>query len=99
MRHGGRRPSRRQMILDLTAIVQPDGQRQQDDAADTAVPVGMGILTTANRRLWAQWRHQLLQGVPALFLFPFQCAAHPLLYSLRLIHRFKPHNDVHFGRP
>lgn len=38
----------------------------------------LGLLTTANRRLWAQWRHQLLQGAACLLRCQFTPVFHPL---------------------
>jgi len=67
VRHKGRRLSFEEMALNLAAIIESNEQRASDDGS---ISVGqqhqhfppLGLLTTANRRLWAQWRHQLLQG-------------------------------------
>jgi hypothetical protein len=78
VRHKGQRLSFEEMTLNLAAIIESNEQRASDDSSGG---VGqqqqhfppLGLLTTANRRLWAQWRHQLLQGAavivnPLLFL-------------------------------
>ena len=67
MRREGQRLSRQQMIVNLRTIVQSEQKTNGGDDAS----VGPGILTTAERRLWGQWRHQLLRGVsspPFFFL-------------------------------
>lgn len=69
VRYKGRRLSAEEMAFNLAAIIE-DGQKTSSSCSSTA-DVGVqqhqtypsvGLLTTANRRLWAQWRHQLLQG-------------------------------------
>ena len=59
MRREGQRLSRQQMIVNLRTIVQSEQKTNGGDDASG----GVGILTTAQRRLWGQWRHQLLRGV------------------------------------
>ncbi|EFX85954.1 hypothetical protein DAPPUDRAFT_45346, partial [Daphnia pulex] len=39
------------------------GQQQQPQSSHHQHYPPLGLLTTANRRLWAQWRHQLLQDL------------------------------------
>ena len=59
VRRKGQRLSRQQMIVNLRSIVQSEQKTNGGDDAS----VGPGILTTTQRRLWGQWRHQLLQGL------------------------------------
>ena len=64
VRHKGQRMSPEEMAFNFAAIIE-DGQKAP--ATDGASHQQhhhprLGLLTTANRRLWAQWRHQLLQG-------------------------------------
>lgn len=63
VRHRGRRLSAEQLAFHVRAVIE-DGQKEPG--------VQLGLLTTANRRLWAQWRHQLLQGAKSIRrpLFP-----------------------------
>ena len=65
VRHKGKRLSTEQMIFNLTAIV--EGQMNAAAAAaaaaaDDGLRETVGILTSENRRRWAQCRHLLLQG-------------------------------------
>jgi hypothetical protein len=61
VRHKGKRLSTEQMIFNLTAIV--EGQKNAAAAAaDDGLRETVGILTSENRRRWAQCRHLLLQG-------------------------------------
>jgi len=59
VRRKGQRLSRQQMIVNLRSIVQSEQKTNGGDDAS----VGPGILTTTQRRLWGQWRHQLLQDL------------------------------------
>lgn len=77
VRHKGCRLSSEEMAFNFAAIIETTdgqktgtlaGQHQQQSSHHQHYPP-LGLLTTANRRLWAQWRHQLLQGtniVPSL---------------------------------
>ena len=76
------------MAFNFAAIIE-DGQKNEKTSSDcSAAGQQLGLLTTANRRLWAQWRHQLLQGAvvnspsvhPPLSLF-FCCSFAPRLLS------------------
>nr|CAG4650892.1 EOG090X04D9 [Simocephalus serrulatus] len=61
VRHKGRRLSTEEMAFNFAAIME-DGQKATADSPAGHYPP-LGLLTTANRRLWAQWRHQLLQDL------------------------------------
>nr|CAH0108343.1 unnamed protein product [Daphnia galeata] len=71
VRHKGCRLSSEEMAFNFAAIIETTdgqktgtlaGQHQQQSSHHQHYPP-LGLLTTANRRLWAQWRHQLLQDL------------------------------------
>ncbi|XP_046453761.1 choline O-acetyltransferase-like isoform X1 [Daphnia pulex] len=72
VRHKGCRLSAEEMAFNFAAIMEStDGQKSSTLAGQQQQPQSshhqhyppLGLLTTANRRLWAQWRHQLLQDL------------------------------------
>ncbi|XP_045036308.1 choline O-acetyltransferase isoform X1 [Daphnia magna] len=64
VRHKGCRLSAEEMAFNFAAIMEStDGQKTLAGTLGQHYYPPLGLLTTANRRLWAQWRHQLLQDL------------------------------------